>query len=76
MYSIRFKVLQKFPFWRIQDDDVKLGMVFEVITLDNRWSEIGGAYFLVDFLDGLELYPDFSGARLAYLEEHHYIQRL
>ena len=73
--KIRFKVLQKFPIWRREDDDVKVGMVFEVEFFKDRWPEVGGAYFLLDSPKHGDSVPDFSGFRLSYLFKHKFIEK-
>ena len=74
--KIRFKVLQKFPFWRRKDDDIKIGMIFEAEFFQDRWPEVGGAYFLLDSPKDPDSVPDFSRFRFAYLEEYQYIEVL
>lgn len=75
MSSMCVRVLQKFPIWRLKDDDVKVGMTLEMEFVADRWSEVGGAWFLQGSPKDAASVPDFSSLRLAFLFKHKFIEK-
>ena len=69
----RFKVTQAFPIWR-RKEDMKPGEVFDVEKgeMGDEWDVIDGRFFMVN-LPRHEI-PDFTGARLAYLIKHKFLE--
>lgn len=81
----KFRVLAAFPIWRRREPPVgsphekwngqaKHDEVFEVELANPKWHEVGYAYYRVDL--PRDVAPDFSGARLAYLLKHKYIEEM
>ena len=73
MSYLKIEVLQKFPLWRMKDDEVKLGMVIKLREARNL-PRHGKAYFLDDWPAGPV--PDIDEGRIKYLEKHKYLEIL
>ena|GEM_PF-3953414 len=75
MSYLKIEVLQKFPlFWSKKEDEVKVGMVFTIVSDLRRWRVVGGAYYLSDSPKGRNSVPDLTGSRIRYLIKHKYIE--